>query len=72
MPIYEYRCIECNHKNEALRKFSQADDPISCKACHSIFTKRVISVCNSTSQEKSLSRNGCGSCSGGNCSSCHH
>ncbi|MBE0686198.1 MAG: zinc ribbon domain-containing protein [Anaerolineaceae bacterium] len=72
MPIYEYICNECDQKFEALRKFTQADDPISCKICLSSYTKRVVSVCNSTSQGISLSGNGCGSCSSGNCSSCHH
>ncbi|PKO11026.1 MAG: FmdB family transcriptional regulator [Chloroflexi bacterium HGW-Chloroflexi-2] len=72
MPIYEYICTECHKKFDALRKFSQADDPISCKVCHTTNTKRVISVCNTTSQEKLLSGNGCCSCSGGNCSLCHH
>ncbi len=72
MPIYENIYTEYYQKFDASRKISQADDPISCKFSYTINIKAVISVCNSTNQGKFLSGNGCGSCSSGICSSCHH
>ncbi|HPI91933.1 MAG TPA: zinc ribbon domain-containing protein [Deltaproteobacteria bacterium] len=41
MPIYEYRCLKCNHEFEAMQKFSDA--PLSkCPSCGGK-AKRLIS-----------------------------
>ena len=74
MPIYEYICKECNHKFEAMRSFSQADDPIDCKKCGSSDTYRTVSKCFSKGDGISVvstSTGGCAGCSGGNCAHCH-
>ena len=77
MPIYEYICKECNHKFEAMRGFSQADDPIRCSHCGSMDTRRAISLCFSKSDgtvtySTNTSGGGCAGCSGGNCAHCGH
>ncbi len=77
MPIYEYICKDCNHKFEAMRGFSQADDPIKCSHCGSMDTHRAISLCFSKSDgsvtiSAASSGGGCAGCSGGNCAHCGH
>ena len=43
MPIYEYQCTNCEHKMEALQKFS--DDPLSnCPSCEQDKLKKLISA----------------------------
>ncbi|MEM6331857.1 MAG: zinc ribbon domain-containing protein [Planctomycetota bacterium] len=44
MPVYEYRCDDCEHLTEALRRMSDADEAIACEACGSARTRRVHSV----------------------------
>lgn len=43
MPIYEYQCESCNHKFEAIQKFS---DPLltECPSCHKEALKKLISA----------------------------
>ena len=74
MPIYEYVCIDCGIKFEAIRSFSIADDPISCENCQSMKTQRAVSAAYAHSGGRvvagSSSSSGCGGCSGGSCSTC--
>lgn len=74
MPIYEYHCLDCGAKFDALRSFHEADEPIPCEKCNSFLTKRAISLCVSMSNGRVItsSNSGCSSCSGGSCSSCGH
>jgi len=44
MPLYEYRCDDCQGITEALRTMSSADKPIACEHCGSAKTRRVQSV----------------------------
>ena len=44
MPIYEYVCVDCLTKFDALRSINQADDEIVCEQCHGTHTRRVLSV----------------------------
>lgn len=44
MPIYEYRCEECEHVTEAIRRMDQASAPIACEKCGSEKTSRMHSV----------------------------
>ncbi len=43
MPIYEYRCQQCNHQFENLQKMS---DPVltECPACHTPNLRKLISA----------------------------
>ena len=43
MPIYEYRCVACGHKLEALQKFTEA--PLSdCPVCGKKSLSKLISL----------------------------
>src|SRR5689334_20845431 len=43
MPIYEYRCLECNHQEEHLQKVSEP--PIAvCPACGKPTYKKLLSA----------------------------
>jgi len=44
MPIYEYFCVDCRTKFEALRPMARADDAIACEACGGGRTARVLSI----------------------------
>ncbi|MBM3144974.1 MAG: zinc ribbon domain-containing protein [Chloroflexi bacterium] len=74
MPIYEYICTECDARFEAIRSISKADEPISCETCQSTKTRRAVSAAFAHSEGRVVaggrSSNGCGSCSGGSCSTC--
>jgi putative FmdB family regulatory protein len=75
MPIYEYICQDCRHEFEALRPMSQADLAVACAKCGGENIKRKISVFFAESGGKAVagaSAPACGSCAGGNCSSCGH
>lgn len=72
MPLYEYNCKDCGHHFDALRSMKDADKPIQCRNCHSDKTTRALSVFFASSEGRSVSggSSGCGSCSGGSCSTC--
>jgi len=72
MPIYEYVCKDCDIKFEALRSFSKADEPIECEQCDGENTTRTVSAAFGRSNGRAVagSNSGCGSCSGGSCSTC--
>lgn len=43
MPIYEYECKACGHRQEAIQKMS--DDPlVDCPVCHKPELKKLISA----------------------------
>jgi len=43
MPIYEYQCLNCDHRLEALQKISDA--PLSeCPSCHEQALKKLVSA----------------------------
>lgn len=44
MPIYEYRCADCDEKFEKLVRFAEADSEVTCPKCGSVQTKRLISA----------------------------
>jgi len=74
MPIYEYICLDCKKEYEILRSFNEADQPTDCDNCGGENVKRKLSVAYAHSGGSSVSGMsgsvGCGSCAGGNCSSC--
>ncbi len=43
MPIYEYRCGDCQAVTAVLVPISRADDPCPCEACGSVRTHRIVS-----------------------------
>ena len=43
MPIYEYECKACGHRQEAIQKMS--DDPlVDCDSCHKPELKKLVSA----------------------------
>ncbi|MBN9657946.1 MAG: zinc ribbon domain-containing protein [Acidobacteria bacterium] len=45
MPMYEYRCTECGHLYEQLRRMSEADQQLVCPRCASQQVERLVSAC---------------------------
>jgi len=43
MPIYEYRCKDCEATTEFLIGLGE-DEPISCRNCGSLHMERILSV----------------------------
>ncbi|MEO0964888.1 MAG: zinc ribbon domain-containing protein [Planctomycetota bacterium] len=71
MPVYEYRCEKCEHLTEALRRMSDADDPMACEKCGTDQTRRVQSAFASTTGGADAAPMDCGmpgGCCGGMCS----
>jgi putative FmdB family regulatory protein len=40
MPIYQYRCLDCDHAFDRLRSMKTADDPVACAHCEGLNTRR--------------------------------
>lgn len=47
MPIYEFKCNDCEQTFEALVLIASAVDTIRCKHCHSANIKKMPSVTSS-------------------------
>lgn len=41
MPFYEFKCPECGHTFEKIRKMSEASDPAECPECGKMAEKMV-------------------------------
>ena len=77
MPIYEFNCPKCNTNFEEL---IFGEDIPACPKCGNGETHKLLSCATLHSQAPSRvgqqvsfptsGRSGCGSCAGGNCSSC--
>jgi putative FmdB family regulatory protein len=74
MPIYEYICVDCQNRFEALRSLRDADAPIACQNCQSDHTLRAISVFYAHSDGRSVTQSvpSCSTCSSGACATCGH
>jgi len=72
MPIYEYVCLDCRDRFDALRTMREADAPIACEGCGSEHTSRLISVFFAQSEGRVVAGagGGCACCSGGSCATC--
>ena len=44
MPLYEYKCLDCETGFDALRAMADADAPIACPKCGGEDTCRMISL----------------------------
>lgn len=76
MPIYEYKCQNCEKEFEELVR---GDETPSCPFCNSGNVERKMSLCacyskgnNDTSYNyaPTSASSGCAGCSGGHCSTC--
>lgn len=73
MPLYEYKCSDCETRFDALRTMSKADDPITCPQCGSENTHRAISLFSAVGSEGVIAGEGskCASCSpSASCATC--
>ena len=73
MPLYEYECLDCETRFDALRGMSEADDPISCPQCESQETQRMISLFSAVGDQGVIAGEGgsCASCSpSASCATC--
>lgn len=73
MPLYEYRCPECETTFEARRPMAEASEPIDCPNGH-VGSRRLLSVFASTgaasaagSAPSPAARPSGGGCCGGMC-----
>ena len=64
MPLYEYKCANCEMRFDALRAMSDADAPIACPKCGSERTGRMISLFSAIGSSGVIAGAGssCGSC----------
>ena len=75
MPIYEFKCHNCQKTFEELCKIGVAS--IACPYCASTDTSKKVSIfaAQSTGSDGSTTSIGgghsCASCHGGSCGSCH-
>jgi len=44
MPMYEYRCPDCDSRFEKLRRMSEAEQPAECPKCESKAANRQLSA----------------------------
>ncbi len=80
MPLYEYRCDNCERRFELLRPMSQADSVAACPYCAAPAVRRTISLFAAVSKDggggsrlvAGSSAASCSSCAGGHCSTCGH
>lgn len=77
MPMYAYRCLDCDQPFDKIRPMSRADDPIACAYCEGFNTRRhkitpfmALSRSSSTGERSALAgtTKGCQ----GSCGSCGH
>ncbi|NLF00516.1 MAG: zinc ribbon domain-containing protein [Anaerolineales bacterium] len=72
MPLYEYRCLNCDAQFDALRSVSAADAPIECPKCGEKNARRAISLFAAIGGDGVIAGSGssCGSCASGSCAGC--
>lgn len=61
MPVYEYKCSECNTKFEILHKSSTQSNEVICPSCNSVQIKKLFSSFSSNVGSNSHSNNNCSS-----------
>ncbi len=65
MPIFEYKCSECDTKFEVLHKSTAQQDDVSCPKCNSIKNKKLFSSFSSSINSDNYSSSG--NCATGQC-----
>jgi putative FmdB family regulatory protein len=64
MPLYEYKCSDCDTKFEVLHKSSSQASEVTCPSCNSVKIKKLFSSFSSNVSSNSYSG---GDCSSGQC-----
>ena len=73
MPLYEYKCLDCETGFDALRAMADADAPIACPKCGGEDTCRMISLFSAIGSQGVIAGAGssCGSCTpSSSCATC--
>lgn len=65
MPIFEYKCNECNKKYDVLHKSSTNLEEVICPVCQSKDSKKLLSTFSASTGSSSY--NSASSCSDGSC-----
>jgi putative FmdB family regulatory protein len=75
MPIYEYRCEDCDRRFELLTSFAERDRPQACPSCESTETRVLVSSFAALGGEFEstlpVAASG-GGCCGGSCGCSHN
>ena len=68
MPLFEYKCSECNSKFDVLHKSANNIDGVECPECHSPNVKKLLSTFSAAglSGRNDFSSSG-DSCESGSC-----
>ena len=61
MPLYEYKCSNCNTKFEVLHKSATQTSEVTCPSCNSVQIKKLFSAFSSNVSSNSHSTNECSS-----------
>lgn len=79
MPIYEYKCKDCDEEFEAL--VFRSDETVPCPSCKCEDIKRLMSACGfktggasdagGTTSAPSSGSSSCAGCAATSCSTCH-
>ena len=64
MPIFEYKCKDCNTTFELLTKSNNSSEEIICPECNSANSKKLFSAFSTSAATQSFSGE---SCASGNC-----
>jgi putative FmdB family regulatory protein len=64
MPVFEYKCSDCNKKYDVYHKSSVNNEEVECPSCHSKNFKKLFSSFSASVSSESFSYN---DCSSGNC-----
>jgi putative FmdB family regulatory protein len=64
MPVFEYKCSDCNSKYEIYHKSSVKQEEVVCPECHSGNHKKLLSSFSASVGSSDFSYN---DCSSGNC-----
>lgn len=74
MPIFEYKCLNCDSEFEKLVLGSSSENGITCPDCHSGEVERLFSSFNGVSRSADgstkLMSSGCSSCTASTCAGC--
>jgi putative FmdB family regulatory protein len=73
MPIYEYLCLDCEKRFEALRPMKDSDEPIACSSCEGLQTSRCVTLFYAQSGGRVVAggNSSCAACSSNACASCN-
>ncbi|MGI6435233.1 MAG: FmdB family zinc ribbon protein [Syntrophomonadaceae bacterium] len=67
MPIYEFKCKDCEHKFEVLTAMGQRDE-VRCPGCQSSNLESLLSLFNTTGTGEKSRPEACQGCSNNYCS----